>query len=144
MWVVPKKASHNWNTKWHVTVPVVFNLDTPKIGSPRNKFFRNIWTHSEKFVPTIGQQHKGKSVHVSGREGTKQGWINPCQSKMLFPFASNWIAAMAEKNAKCSNKVMDSRDDEDEILIYIFLVVALGAEVLLCIMLSGLLLNDKQ
>ena len=62
---------------------------------------------------------------------------------MLFPFASNWIAAMAEKNAKCSNKVMDSRDNEDEILIYIFLVVALGAEVLLCIMLSGLLLNDK-
>ena len=31
----------------------------------------NIWTPSEKFVPTIGQRHKGKSVHVSGPEDTK-------------------------------------------------------------------------
>ena len=26
---------------------VTFNLDPPKIGSPRNKFFWNIWIHSE-------------------------------------------------------------------------------------------------
>ena len=30
-----------------------FNLNPPKIGSPRNEFFRNTWTHSEKVVPTI-------------------------------------------------------------------------------------------
>ena len=41
---------------------VVFNLDPSKIGSPRNEFFWNIWTHSEKFVPTIAQPHKRKSV----------------------------------------------------------------------------------
>ena len=25
----------------------------------------NIWTHSEKFVPTVDQPHQGKSVHVN-------------------------------------------------------------------------------
>ena len=48
--------------------PVTFNLDPPKIGSPRNEFFWNIWTHSEKFVPTVDQPHQGKSVHVNGHE----------------------------------------------------------------------------
>ena len=33
------------------SVHVTFNLDPPKIGSPRNNFFWNIWTPSEKFVP---------------------------------------------------------------------------------------------
>ena len=46
----------------HPLVGVTFNLDPP--GT-------NIWTPSEKFVPTIGQRHKGKSVHVSGPEDTK-------------------------------------------------------------------------
>ena len=41
---------------------VIFNFDP----FPRNKFFRNIWTHSENFVPTIGQPDKGESVYVSG------------------------------------------------------------------------------
>ena len=33
---------------------VTFNLNPPKTGSPRNESFWNIWTHSEKYVPTIG------------------------------------------------------------------------------------------
>ena len=52
-------------------VPVTFNLDPPKIGSPGTNFF-------EIFGPPLkicshykGQPHKGKSVHVSSPEGTK-------------------------------------------------------------------------
>ena len=39
-----------------------FNFDL----FPQNKFFSNIWTYSEKFVPTIGQPDRGESVYVSG------------------------------------------------------------------------------
>ena len=50
--------------------PVTFIFDPPKIGSPRNEFFLNIWTHSEKFVPTVDQPHQGKSVLVNDHEVT--------------------------------------------------------------------------
>ena len=49
----------------HPLVGVTFNLDPWFLPGT------NIWTLSEKFVPTIGQPHKGKSVHASGPEGTK-------------------------------------------------------------------------
>ena len=51
-------------------MPVTFNLASPTVGSHRNKFFWNIWPHSEKFVPTVGQPHEGKSVHVNSYEVT--------------------------------------------------------------------------
>ena len=65
-----------YRTPWYVNqlykgfneTIVTFNLDPPKIGSPRNEFFWNIWTHSEKFVPTVDQPHQGKSVHVNSHE----------------------------------------------------------------------------
>ena len=52
---------------------VTFNLDPPKIGSPWNKFFWNTWTYSEKFVPTIGQPHKDKSVTTKDISGVHNG-----------------------------------------------------------------------
>ena len=47
---------------------VMFNLDPPKIGSPRNKFSG---THSKKFVPTrpIGQPHQRKPVTTKDISG---------------------------------------------------------------------------
>ena len=41
-----------------------------KLVPPRNEFFLNIWTHFEKFVPTVDQPHQGKSVHVNDHEVT--------------------------------------------------------------------------
>ena len=48
----------------YVHGPVTFNLNPPKTGSPRNKCLWNIRTHSENFVPTIGQPHERKSVTI--------------------------------------------------------------------------------
>ena len=43
----------------------MFNLDPSKTSSPERIFWTGeliFWTPSEKFVPTVGQPHKGKSV----------------------------------------------------------------------------------
>ena len=66
-------------TSWTVT----FNVDPPKIGSSRNTFFWNIWTHSEKFVPTIGQPHETKPVttkDISGVHSCISRKMNDCFS----------------------------------------------------------------
>ena len=51
----------------------MFNLDLPKIGSPRNEFFWNIWMPSENFLPALDHPHEGKSVHINGHEATTKG-----------------------------------------------------------------------
>ena len=57
---------------------VTFNLEPPKIGSPWNEFFGNIWNHSEKFVPTTGQPQERKSVTTKGISG-----VDSCISRKM-------------------------------------------------------------
>ena len=52
---------------------VTFNLDPPKIGSPLERIFI-FQTHSEKFVPAIGQPHKRKSVTTKNISGV-HSWV---------------------------------------------------------------------
>ena len=71
---------------------VTFNLDTPKIGSPQNEFFWNIWTHSEKFVPTVDQPHQGKSVLVNNHEVITKD-INSVH-RGIFTKLSDWFSSV--------------------------------------------------
>ena len=54
-----------------------------KLVPPRNEFFWNILTHSEKFVPTIGQPQERKSVttkDISGVQSCISRKLNDCFS----------------------------------------------------------------
>ena len=59
----------------------MFNLDPSKICSPGTNFL----DPSEKFVPTVGQPHKGKSVH--GMQALMLSQRKP--EKDAGPFACN-------------------------------------------------------
>ena len=74
----------------HPLVGVTFNLDPWFLPGT------NIWTLSEKFVPTIGQPHKANQCMPAVLKALR---LNQRTSKMLVTFAHNWIAEMAERNA---------------------------------------------
>ena len=71
---------------------VTFNLDPPKIGSPRNEFFWNIWTHSENFVPTVDQPRQGKSVLVNDHEVTTKDISGVHRG--IFRKLSDWFSSV--------------------------------------------------
>ena len=84
-----------------------FNLDPPKIGSPQNAFFWNIWIDSEKFVPTIGQPHERKSVTTKDISGVHSCISRDCflMSMPQWPTHAAFKACVWHELAQCTRKL---------------------------------------
>ena len=98
----------------------MFNLDSLKLVLSRTNFSKIFEPTLKNLFPLLVSHTKANQCMSVVVKALSKVESTHARKRCCFLLLAIGFATMAEKNAEYCNKMMDSRDDEDEILHYIF------------------------